>query len=86
MAADEAVRLRARDELVDRVRPELEALGELADRGRAVGRAGGGEKELVLLRLEARLARRLLGEAQEATDAIAELGQGLEVGIGEISS
>jgi hypothetical protein len=68
------------------VRAQLKSLGQLADGCRPIHHAGRGQEKLVLLRLEARVARRLLGKAQEAPDAVAELGERLEIGIGRIRS
>jgi hypothetical protein len=64
------------DELDGAVVLDLQALGDASDRRRlALREATDGEQELVLLRLEARVARGGFAEDDEAPDAIADLGE-----------
>jgi len=73
---DETARLHAVDDLDRAVMPQLEALAEPpVGRRRARRHAAHGEQELVLLRLEAGGAGRLLAEAEEAAELVAELRQ-----------
>ncbi len=79
---DEAPLRRTRDELDRAVVLDLQALGDAADRRRFVFRhAAKSEEELVLLRLDAHLARRALAEHEEAAQAIAHLGERAVFGV-----
>jgi hypothetical protein len=74
-AAHEAALLEAVDELDGAVVLEHQALGQLAHRGDLVAEAPHREQQLVLLRLEARLARGVFREREEVAQPVTELGQ-----------
>src|SRR5262249_19095680 len=76
LAADEPSRFRPVDELDHAVVPEVQPVCERSDRrGPAPGQPLHAEEQLMLLRLEARRPRRLLAEAEEPAQLVAELGE-----------
>ncbi len=78
---DEPSLLGSLHQFCDRALCQRELLDEPGDRCRAVGAAGDLEEQQVLLRRDARIARRVLARAQEAPERRAEL-RGLRVRIG----
>jgi hypothetical protein len=72
-ALQEATLLQLVAECHGRVMLDAEALGNRADgRAHARGQAAHGQQQLMLLRLDARRARRLLAERQEPTHLVAK--------------
>jgi hypothetical protein len=64
------------DQFDGTVMPDLQPLGELGDTGtRSPRQAFEGQHQLMLLRLEAGLASRLLAEVQEAPQLVTDLRQ-----------
>ena len=84
LSSHEAVRFRAGDELVYRVRAQLEPFGELTDgEGIAVRGRCAGQEELVLLRLEASVSSGRLGESEKSSHLIPKVGQRPELSARE---
>ncbi len=76
-AADQAMGLEPVDQLDRTVMPDQHSPGERADgRSFAARQALESEQQLILLRLEARLASRSSAEIQEAANGVAEVGDG----------
>jgi hypothetical protein len=76
-AANQTSRFEAVEQLDEAVMLQMETLGEVADRGLAIGRSAlDGEEQLVVLRLETGGASGLLAQIQEAANLIPELSQG----------
>src|SRR6185295_18408635 len=72
---NEAATLHPVDELDDAVMGDLQPLRDVADGRIAGGQALHGEEQLVLLRLEAGLACRLLAEMKEPPELVSEVGK-----------
>ena len=84
LAQDEAAHFQLVDERDGGVVLHAQALGDGADgRAQALGQAADGEQQLVLLRLDAGVARGLLAEGDELSDLVPEGGQGAVVGDGD---
>ena len=85
VALDQVFFLQAADQLHRAVMLNLQALSEIGNAGAiAAACPAYGQHELMVLRLDARLAGCLLAEMQKAADLVAKLGQRRVVGLLEI--
>jgi hypothetical protein len=74
------------DQLDRAVVLQLHAFGQNADRRfEAVGQPSYGQEQLVLLRLDAGLARGMLAETEKPADLVAQFRHSFEIGRGLIS-